>query len=90
MVESLKEAVEDLLSADLALVLGVVSLGLQCRSELDCGDEEGAGLADRLEVTVEFDRASAVTVPSMRWCISLRSLAISVPSASAGSSRAWS
>ncbi len=41
----LEEAVEDLLSADLSFVVGVVSLGLQGGPELDGGDEEGAALA---------------------------------------------
>ena len=62
MVESLEEAVEDLLSTDLSLVVGVVSLGLQGGPELDCGDEEGAALADRFEVSVGLDRAGAVAV----------------------------
>ena len=62
MVEAFEESVEDLLSGDLALVLGVVSLGLQGGSELDCGDEEGAAFADRLEVTVGLDGPGAVAV----------------------------
>ena len=62
MVESLEEAVEDLLPADLSFVVGVVSLGLQGGSELDGGDEEGAGFADRFVVAVEFGRAGAVAV----------------------------
>jgi len=57
-----KEPVEDLLSADLALVGGVVSVGLQGGAELDGRDEEGAGLADRFEMAVQFDGASAVAV----------------------------
>jgi hypothetical protein len=54
--------VKDLLAAELALVRGVVALGLQGGSELDGGDEEGTGLADRLEVAVEFDGSGAVAV----------------------------
>lgn len=42
MVETFEEAVEDLLSADLSLVPGVVSLSLQGGTELDGRDEEGA------------------------------------------------
>ena len=62
LIEAFEEATEDLLSSYLALSGGVVSLGLQGRAELDGGDEEGAGLADRLEVAVELDRSGAVAV----------------------------
>lgn len=56
-VESCEEAVEDLLSDDLALVCGVVALSLEGGAELECGDEEGAGLADRLEhrTLIDYD-----------------------------------
>jgi hypothetical protein len=81
VVESLEEAVEDLLSTDLSLVVGVVSLGLQGGPELDGGDEEGAALADRFEVAIGIDRAGAQwPLPSMRRCISPQSLRISLPS----------
>jgi hypothetical protein len=61
-VEAVEDAVEDLLSADLALTGGVVTLSLQGGSELDGGDEEAAGFADGLEVAVHLDRSSAVPV----------------------------
>ena len=54
VVESLKEAVVDLLATGLAFGRGVVALGLEGGSELDGGDEEGAGLADRLVVAVKI------------------------------------
>src|ERR1700686_59796 len=60
--EAFEESVEDLLSADLTLVSGVVALGLQGGSELDGGHEEGAGFADGLEVAVHLDGACAVPV----------------------------
>ena len=41
---------------------GVVALALQGGAELDGGDEEGAGFADRLEVAVHLDGAGAVAV----------------------------
>ena len=41
-----EESIEDLLSTDLSLVLGVVSLGLQGAPDCDGGDEEGAALPD--------------------------------------------
>ncbi len=62
LVEPVEEAVEDALSADLALGSGVVALALDGGPELDGGLEEGAGLADRLEVAVEPDGAGAVAV----------------------------
>lgn len=62
VVESLKESVEDLLSSDLSLLGGVVSLTSEGGEKLDGGDEERARLADRLEVTVELDWARAVAV----------------------------
>jgi len=62
VVEAFEEAVEDLLPGELSLVFGVVSLGLRCWPELDRGDEEGAGSADRLEVTVGLDGSGAVAV----------------------------
>ena len=61
-VEPVEQAVEDFLAADLALAGGVVALPLQGGSELDGGDEEAAGFADRLEVAVHVDRSSAVAV----------------------------
>src|SRR6266508_2440337 len=62
VVEAREEAVEDLLAADLALAFGVVALLLERGAERDRRDEEGAGLAEGLEVAVHFDRASAVAV----------------------------
>jgi hypothetical protein len=62
VVEACEEAVEDLLAADLALVLGVVTLLPERGTEGDRGDEKGAGLADGLEVAVQFDWAGAVAV----------------------------
>ena len=50
------------MAADLAFVSGVVALFAECWCELDGGDEEGAGLADRFEVAVEFDGSGAVAV----------------------------
>jgi hypothetical protein len=61
-VEAVEEAVEDLGPADLSFGGGVLALFAQRRSELDGGDEEGAGLADGLEVAVHLDRAGAVAV----------------------------
>ena len=61
-VESSEEPVEDFLATDLTLVGGVVALALKGGPELDGGLEEGAGLADRLEVAVEPDRPRAVAV----------------------------
>lgn len=46
----------------LALLGGVVSLAVEGWFELDGGDEERAGLADRLEVAVHFGGSSAVAV----------------------------
>ncbi|WP_411283462.1 hypothetical protein [Lapillicoccus sp.] len=62
MVEAFEESVEDLLADDLALVVGVVALGLEGGSELDGGDEESAALADGLEVAVGLDGSCAVPV----------------------------
>src|SRR5918911_2045720 len=62
LVEPLQEPVEDLLAADLALAFGVLALLLEGGAELDGGDEEGAALADGLEVAVHLDRAGAVAV----------------------------
>ena len=62
LVEALEEAVEDALPAELAFALGVVALGLEGGAELDGGDEEGAGLADGLEVAVHLDGPGAVAV----------------------------
>ncbi len=66
MVEAFEESVEDLLGGDLALVLGVVALGLQGGSELDRGDEEGAGLTDRLE------KWQSVSTGRAQWPLPLR------------------
>lgn len=74
----------------LSLGLGVVALALEGGAELDGGDEEGARLADGLEVAVELDGSCAEPLPSMRRWASWRSLVISDPSASAGSWRGWS
>jgi hypothetical protein len=54
LVEALEEPVKDLLPAELALAVGVVALGLDGGAELDGGHEEGAGLADGLEVAVHL------------------------------------
>ncbi|ELB92711.1 phage integrase family protein [Rhodococcus wratislaviensis IFP 2016] len=62
LVESGEQSVEDLLSAELALVRGVVALCLQGGSELDGGLEECAGFADGFEVAVETHGAGAVAV----------------------------
>jgi hypothetical protein len=43
-------------------------------SELERGDEEGVGLADRLEVAVELDRSGAVSIaerPAVRFSAEL-------------------
>ena len=61
-VESFEEVVEDLLASDLAFLFGVVALAFQGGFELDRGDEERAGFADRFEVAVHFDRPCAVAV----------------------------
>jgi hypothetical protein len=61
-VESVQDAVEDLLAADLALSGGVVALPLKGGAELDGGDEEAAGFADGFEVAVHFDGSCAVAV----------------------------
>ncbi len=60
--EAFEEPVEDLLSADLALVGGVVALALEGGPELDGGLEERARFADRLEVAVEADGPGAVAI----------------------------
>lgn len=60
-VEASEETVEDLLASQLALAGGVVTLPLEGRLELHRGDEEGARLRDRLEVTVEFDGPGAIS-----------------------------
>ena len=57
-----EESVKDALATDLALGRGVVPLALEGGSELDGGDEEGARLADRLEVAIQVDRSGAVAV----------------------------
>jgi integrase len=62
VVEAGEQSVEDLFPPDLALGVRVVALSLQGWAELDGGLEEGAGLADRFEVTIEADGASAVAV----------------------------
>jgi hypothetical protein len=62
VVQAREEAVKDLLAADLPFALGVVALLLECGAELDGRHEDGAGLADGLEVAVQFDGAGAVAV----------------------------
>ena len=62
MVEPSEQSVEDLLSAELAFVGGVVALALQGGPEFDGGLEECAGFADGFEVTVQADRPGAVAV----------------------------
>ena len=57
VVESLKEPIEDLVAADLACVGGVVALPLEDGSELDGGDEEGAGL---LQLDSKWQSSSTV------------------------------
>ncbi|MFB7339162.1 hypothetical protein ACFCZ6_03795 [Streptomyces hydrogenans] len=54
LVEARQQAVEELFPADLSLVRGVVSVALEGGAEFDGGDEERAGLADRLEVESSF------------------------------------
>src|SRR5712664_3381551 len=63
LVESGKQAVEDLLTADLALSGSILALALEGWAELQSGDEERAGLADRLKMAVHLDRPGAVAVP---------------------------
>jgi len=55
LVEAGQQSVEDFLPPGLALGGGVVALLLDGGTELDGGLEEGAGLADRLEVAVQAD-----------------------------------
>ena len=62
LVEAGQESVEDSLPPGLALGGGVVALLLEGGPELDGGLEEGAGLADRLEVAVQADGPGAVAV----------------------------
>jgi hypothetical protein len=50
------------LAADLALAVGVVAVCLQRRAERDGGDEEDAGLADRLAVAVHLYGPAAVAL----------------------------
>src|SRR5207302_2342216 len=52
----------DLLAAHLTFAGGVVTLALEGGLELDGRHKERARLTDRLEVAVEFDRASTVAV----------------------------
>jgi hypothetical protein len=56
IVEAVNESVEELLAGDLTLGCGVITLAPEGGPELDRGDEEGAGLADRFEVAVHLDR----------------------------------
>src|SRR4051812_25803709 len=49
-VEPGEESVEDLLSADLSLLGGVVALALERGAEFECRLEVGARFADRFEV----------------------------------------
>ena len=65
VLEPLKEPVVDLLPAGLALGCGVIALGLQGGAELDRGDEEGAGLADRFVVAFEFGGSGAEAVAEL-------------------------
>ena len=58
----MEEVVEDFLATGLAFVGGVVALAAQRWFELDGGDEEVAGLADRFEVAVDLDGSGAVAV----------------------------
>ena len=62
VVEAGQQAVEDLLATELALGVRVVALALQGGAELDGGLEEGARLADRLEVAVQSHGSGAVAV----------------------------
>ena len=62
LVELVEEVVEDFLATDLAFVGGVVALAAERWFELDGGDEEVAGLADRFEVAVDLDGSGAVAV----------------------------
>ena len=61
-VEPVEQTVEDLQSADLALLGGVVALTLEGGAELVRGLEVGARFADRFEVAVQADGAGAVAV----------------------------
>src|SRR6266568_1482627 len=63
LVESGKQAVEDLLTADLALSGRILALALEGWAELQGGDEERAGLADRFKMAVHLNRPGAVAVP---------------------------
>src|SRR5689334_15156676 len=62
VLEAVEQTVEDLGATELALGGGVLALLAQRRAELDGGDEEGAALADGLEVAVHSDGACAVAV----------------------------
>jgi hypothetical protein len=62
LVESGKQTVEDLLTADLALSGRIVALALEGWAELECDDEERAGLADRLKMAVHLYRPGAVPI----------------------------
>ena len=55
LVETDEEPVKDALAADLTPGCRVVPLPLEGGSELGGGDEEGARLADRLEVAIAID-----------------------------------
>src|SRR5260370_42463770 len=63
LVESGKQAVEDLLTADLALSGRILALALAGWAELQGGDEERAGITDRFKMAVNLNRPGAVGVP---------------------------
>src|SRR5215831_837739 len=61
-LEAREQTLEDLLTSDVPLGRRVVPLPLEGGPELGGGDEERAGLADGLEMTIESDRACAVAI----------------------------
>jgi len=66
LVEPVPEPVDDLLPTELAFVGCVFASPLQGGPELDDGHEKGAGLADAVEVAVEFKGWARWPLPSMQ------------------------
>ena len=62
LVESGEQPVKDVLTADLALPRRIVALKLEGWSEVQGGDEERAGLADRFKIAVHLNRPGAVAI----------------------------